>query len=389
MSLWQELQDHTGPAELSGVHLSATDIRYVGDPSLRFPIASCTKSFTARAVEQAGIDLRAPVCELIPDFAMHDKRAGEGITVEDLLCHRSGLPPHTWSWVFAESDDKSYIRDRLPYLQHLGPHDAEYRYSNITYLIAGSLLPDIWERYVQSALLTPLGLENSGFLHADWLTDGVAIPRRNGHPIPPFHAKTRHPIGAASEMISTAADLGRWLSMWLDIDTACFTPRQAMPNGRQYGLGWRIWDDFIYHTGSCSGYTSILALRPDRKQAIALLLAEHGQTDYLLGLARQLLGLRADGLPGELQPVAEQHTTPIGPLDAERDGVWWNPGYGELMIRDGEVYLNRQNTGVLEAATQHWKLSTYNACFPLSWQGQDLQVGLEPKIDPIKFSKRD
>src|SRR3954465_7221403 len=61
-----------------------------------FPIASCTKAFTAMSigllVDEGKLEWDKPVREYMPAFKMHDPFVSERITPRDLLTHRSGLP---------------------------------------------------------------------------------------------------------------------------------------------------------------------------------------------------------------------------------------------------------------------------------------------------------
>lgn len=64
-----------------------------------FPIASCTKAFTAMSVgllvDAGKLDWDKPVRDYLPTFKLQDLFASERITPLDLLTHRSGLPGMT------------------------------------------------------------------------------------------------------------------------------------------------------------------------------------------------------------------------------------------------------------------------------------------------------
>src|SRR5438105_3618182 len=69
-------------------------------PSTQFLIGSITKSFTATAIallhNEERLDWTKPVRDYIPEFRLHDPVATERVTVQDLLCHQSGLSRHEW-----------------------------------------------------------------------------------------------------------------------------------------------------------------------------------------------------------------------------------------------------------------------------------------------------
>src|SRR5688500_864987 len=60
-----------------------------------FPIASCTKSFTAAClallVDEGRVKWDDPVRMHLPDFRVADPYVTEHVTLRDLLCHRTGL----------------------------------------------------------------------------------------------------------------------------------------------------------------------------------------------------------------------------------------------------------------------------------------------------------
>lgn len=69
-------------------------------PSTLFDFASNSKSFTAAALAllvddetYPYVQWRTPVSTLMPDdFVLADSYATKNITIEDILCHRSGMP---------------------------------------------------------------------------------------------------------------------------------------------------------------------------------------------------------------------------------------------------------------------------------------------------------
>jgi len=69
----------------------------------QFLLCSITKSFTAMGlgmlVDERRLDWTKPVREYIPEFRLQDPIATDRVTVQDLLCHHSGLPRHDWVWM--------------------------------------------------------------------------------------------------------------------------------------------------------------------------------------------------------------------------------------------------------------------------------------------------
>ena len=73
---------------------------------------------------------------------------------------------------------------------------------------------------------------------------------------------------------------------------------QQAANGFDYALGWRVEQrngvSHVWHTGSCSGYGSIISLIPEKKIAWALLSNTDQSKDALLAMSRALIDEQKD-----------------------------------------------------------------------------------------------
>jgi CubicO group peptidase (beta-lactamase class C family) len=99
-------------------------------PETLFPIASCTKAFTAMSlallVDEEKLEWEQPVRKYLPAFKMWDPFATERLTIRDLLTHRSGLPGHDLIWY---ASDFSRRRSRVTVS---GPnHTTRFQYQNL------------------------------------------------------------------------------------------------------------------------------------------------------------------------------------------------------------------------------------------------------------------
>lgn len=371
----------------------------------RMPIASVTKSFTARAIECTGTNLDTRVSDLLPWFRLHDERATRRMTLRDLLAHRSGLPPHTWAWVFAPGSRVDFLREQLPHLESTGPHDEHARYSNLAYAIAGACLQPLvdraWEAHLTETLFP--GLPDTNHLGAEWFTGAqIAPPHRNGRGCPPFHARLGHPIAPASELISSTPDLLRWLERWLETpDSACLQPQSRKNETWQYGLGWRLESiDGVchaWHTGGCSGYSACISHLPGRDAAIAILANDHGQMKRLHHLCHQLYGAAGLLPPVEPLPPRPLPTPDATDLEAEPPeiqpadltGRFAHPGYGTLDIKDGRITWNEEPGGIVEQLGEAWiwRLPQYRCTFDVSVSSDRVLADLESALPPIRFER--
>jgi CubicO group peptidase (beta-lactamase class C family) len=140
----------------------------------QFVLCSITKSFTAAGfgmlVDERRLNWTKPVREYIPEFRLHDPIATDRVTVQDLLCHHSGLPRHDWVWMPGDQSREQM----LAALRHLEPSRdirASFQYSNLGYTVAGMVAERItglsWEDFTRARIMTPLGMTHIGFSSED------------------------------------------------------------------------------------------------------------------------------------------------------------------------------------------------------------------------------
>jgi len=377
----------------------------------RFPIASVTKTFTAeqllKTLATEKITVESPVRHILPDFTMQQPATAKGnrnisqnITIAEVLSHRFGIPPHTWAWVFTELNRQQFVQQRLPHLAPVGLWHESYRYSNVGYMLAGVLGEKVanasWEKQIQTSILDRLGMSNTGFLAPGWeKIPGMAHPFRAGESIPAFHAQKNHPIAPASEMFSTLTDLQRWADYLLqgEPDQAKWTHQVAINSFRSYGFGWRIEQlegrKHVWHTGSCSGYSSLISLLPESKQAVVLLCNSHGLTDELLNLAFASFASKARRKQARIKPLAPP---PENTERYEHSGIYEHPGYGQIEITKGAIKLNQQAAGFLRSPTEWW-MAPYRFGIQCHLDRKPARpvfsAKLESKLPPIKFVLKD
>lgn len=296
-------------------------------PRTPFRIASLSKSFTALAVLQlvdAGrIELDAPVQRYLPDFTVADRSRAAQITVRHLLQQVSGLNDAGYAQPLQSTDLAALTAD-LARARPFAQPGTQFAYFNPNYEVLGRLVEVVsgqpFDLYLQERVLAPLGL---------WSTrgDSAAVPPvPRGHLMPfRFAVPTDEPLDPplpSGGLISTADDMGRYLSMHLNNgslgDTRLLsaegiahlhTPRQ----GREgYAMGWFVRDGnavprVVEHGGALATYAAQMALLPDQGLAVALLYNENHLLSALW-LQPALLDavvslLDTENLPEQLPPA--------------------------------------------------------------------------------------
>lgn len=276
-------------------------------PNTPFVIGSTTKSFTALAVMQlvdsGDVDLDAPVREYVPEFQLAEGEPIGDITVRHLLQQTSGLSDLAGGPMLASSADGTAL-EAITELEdaHLESRPGDtWRYANANYVLAGLVVERAsgmsYADYVQTRIFGPLGMTHSyvtvDAAAADALSSGhqfwFGIPVATG----PTH---RSGVMAAGYLISTAQDLGRYLSMYLADGVSTTGQRVVSADGLRtmltagpeaqlgpwademashYGMGWFIggpWSpDALFHPGNTPDSSAMIALFPERDLAVATL----------------------------------------------------------------------------------------------------------------------
>lgn len=284
------------------------------------PIASMTKAFTSAAISELVGEGKmdwdtTPVNTYLPEFAFGDPVLTSQLTLVDLLSHRTGMPDIDVAWFKATSP----VREMIKTLRHLSPPQKlkpYYKYSNTMYTVAGEASANVagttWEDLVQTKLLDPLGLKNTGFSPSGMVkhSDNYALPydakslkdAQEGKFEKGYLDDILKVDAPAGDMFSNVLDLVKWGHVVMSggvLDgkqvlrkeslKECFTPHSIMLDkmGRgkdfaiaaSYGLAWELdtykGNNFYFHTGSLFGFRGSIALYPDADIVVAFLTNTH------------------------------------------------------------------------------------------------------------------
>jgi CubicO group peptidase (beta-lactamase class C family) len=326
------------------VHLQGYGVRDQGKsrpvtPDTLFGIASLTKAFTATAlamlVDEGKVRWDEPVRKHVPFFRLADPLADEGVTLRDLLCHRTGLAAHDRLWQHAPWSLEETVR-RAGFLKPAHPLRAAYEYNNIMYVAAGfavaSPSQSPWHRFVRRRIFRPLGMSGAAFTKSDVLkSTDYARPHRVGPDgraeVLPWYEDDRQ-IRASGSIKASARHLAEWMRFQLGDGTwkgqrlvsaaalaETHTPqvvvplkglqRRLYPDTQQmsYGLGWLIHDYRGHlcraHSGATEGFRAHLVLVPRARLGVVVLAnaeAGSGLASLPLAAANELLDLLL-GLP--------------------------------------------------------------------------------------------
>ncbi|HQQ12985.1 MAG TPA: serine hydrolase domain-containing protein, partial [Bacteroidales bacterium] len=191
------------------------------DENTLFAVASNTKAFTSTAlailVDEGKLRWDDKVQQHLSWFRLYDPYVSYNITIKDLLSHRSGLKTFSGDLIWYGSNySREEVIRKAAFLKPSYGFRERFGYSNIMYLTAGEIIPQLtnqsWDNFVEQRLLRPIGMMRS-VLHVSDLKEisNVAQPHTyvNGELIKlPWLAWDN--IGPAGSLISSAKDMGLW-----------------------------------------------------------------------------------------------------------------------------------------------------------------------------------
>jgi CubicO group peptidase (beta-lactamase class C family) len=381
-----------------------------------FPIASATKSFTATGVAQmvdAGrLGWDTPLSRTLPGFRLANRELTDGVTVRDMLSHRTGLPRHDAAWYNRNTLTRADLVRSLEFLEPTAALRERYQYNNLMLMTAGHVIERLssqtWEEYTRRNILQPLGMRRTNFSIRTSMSDrdwAIGYRRRAGQvePQPLLNVDRLGPAGAIN---STPRDMAQWLLFHLGDGSmagrrivspaqldALHAPTQAVNNTPEgaflspqfTALGWFVETyrgvTRVQHGGNLPGAATAMTLIPERKLGIIVMTnLQSSRLPELLtrALADQLLGLPpadwlGQGLARQRQLEAAQATarqrmeaarvpnTRPSHAMASYAGAFTHPGYGQLRVAaDAAGRLQAEFNG-LRATLEHWHYDTFVA----------------------------
>lgn len=267
-----------------------------------YRLASVTKQFTAAAVlllaEDGRLDLDDKLRRWLPSLPA----VAERITLRQLLTHRSGLVDYE-DVMAADTTIPLRDADVLRLLEsqattYFEP-GSDYRYSNSGY----SLLALVVERasgesfpsFLRRRIFLPLGMEHT----LAFVEGGPEVTDRaygysllDGRWTRTDQSMTSAVLGDGG-IYSSIEDLARWDAALYDerlLSNAsrrlAFTAWTPTDDERvDYGFGWRITGDKLWHSGETIGFRNVIIRYPHQRLLVVLLSNRNDPEPYATALA--------------------------------------------------------------------------------------------------------
>ena len=305
-------------------------------PNTLFAIGSCTKAFTASLIgslaAKGDLDIDKPVRDYLPDLKFFNDEMNDRITLRDMMCHRTGLPRHDYSWYLFSTQSRDSLLKRIQYLEPSAQLRLKWQYNNFMYLAQGVIIEKLthqsWETNIQTNIFQPLGMSRSNLTIPDLEKDADAAL---GYELKDS-ANTRQPVkvdyyhidamGPAGAINSSAMDMSNWVNAW--IHDGKFNGKEIFPMGfareatssqmvsgpgypdedtrdiqfSTYGFGWMLASYRghyrVEHGGNINGFSASACFFPSDSVGIVVL-TNQGNSN-IPSIVRNLLADRMLGL---------------------------------------------------------------------------------------------
>ena len=260
-----------------------------------FQLASVSKPFTSIAVlqliENNKINLKDTIQEFFPEFPYH------GITIHQLLSHRSGMSQYThfcdapdsiWpdKSITINNQDVIEIISRIVPLINYKPNH-KYYYCNTNYLILASIVEQVsgisFKQYVKKYIFDPSGMFSSAIYDRTNFED-LVLPVQGYENKTPWEDVYLNGVVGDKGVYSTTEDLLKFdraleknILISDSLKKLAFTKMNLERKGnKNYGYGFRLkehekYGKIVYHTGWWKGFRSYFVKVLDKNQTIIVL----------------------------------------------------------------------------------------------------------------------
>jgi len=368
----------------------------------QFAIGSCSKAFTASMLgmleKEGKVDFDKPVRNYLPELKFKNEYTNDHCTLRDMMCHRTGLPRHDFSW-YGSTAGRSELLSRIQYQESTAELREKWQYNNFMFLAQGMLIEKLtdksWEENLKERILIPLGMNNTNMSVTDMeksADHSLAYTIEKDKPkVIPY--RNIDAMGPAGSINSCSKDMAKWLITW--INNGMYNKKELIPvsyraqaitaqmvigggvpdnenpdiHMSNYGLGWMISSYRghyrVEHGGGIDGFITTTGFFPSDSIGI-FVVSSNGQVsgnirnfiaDRMLKLTPRYWGKRdpADKAKADSIAKARPNTDSINRISntkpshvmADYSGNYENKGYGimKLLIERDTLWADFNEAG--------------------------------------------
>ncbi len=286
-------------------------------PNTLFAIGSCTKAFTASLigmlVQDGKLDYDKPVRNYLPDLKFYKDEMNDKITLRDMMCHRTGLPRHDYSWYLFTTPSRDTLIQRIQYMEPSAGLREKWQYNNFMFLAQGVVAEKItgkkWEDNIREKIFTPLGMSNSVLSIDEMMKSNdasIGYALKNDSIIKKLDYYHIDAMGPAGSINSCVTDMAKWVTAW--INNGKFNGKEIIPASHRneaissqmviggglpskenpdiyfsnYGFGWFLASYRghyrVEHGGNIDGFSASTCFFPSDSVGIIVLSNQNSST---------------------------------------------------------------------------------------------------------------
>lgn len=242
------------------------------------PVGSVSKQFCAAAIMLLQEDGKLSVEDTLDKYYPEYKE-GSRISLHNMLSMRSGisnldntLSPEDFSMEHTDAENTKALLDWAFNHELVYEPGEVYDYSNTNFIILANIVEQVSGKtyidFVRERVFEPLGMNHTGFIfelkdNPDWAKGFQCDPKELSPGIEPGFAK------GAGDVISTAADMTRWMNALQSGEAVSAESYKAMTTDQSksaygYGLSLEMVDG-IGHFGNIGHFFAADCFVPEEK----------------------------------------------------------------------------------------------------------------------------
>jgi CubicO group peptidase (beta-lactamase class C family) len=182
--------------------------------------------------KEGKVDIDKPVRNYLPELVFKNEYTNKHATLRDMMCHRTGLPRHDYSW-YGSTASRNELLARVQYQEPTFELREKYQYNNFMFMAQGIVIEKLtgksWEENIKERIFKPLGMNSTNVSVAEMekTTDRSLAYSSENKKIKAIPYRNIDAIGPAGAINSCAKDMANWLITW--INDGKFNGKEIIP----------------------------------------------------------------------------------------------------------------------------------------------------------------
>ncbi|MDF1696249.1 MAG: serine hydrolase [Saprospiraceae bacterium] len=369
------------------------------DANTLFAIGSSSKAFTCSILGQLRDEEKLSFDDsprkYVPYLKFHNDDLDNHVIIKDMMCHRTGLPRHDFSWYLFPTMDKDSLLMRVEHQEPFTGIRQQWYYNNFMFLAQGVIAEQItdksWEDNIKERFFEPLEMNRSNASIDEMKTStnaALGYELKNDSIINKmdyYHISGMSPAGSINSSVN---DMSNWLITWINkgkfkgqeilsepyineaisaqMVVSSGVPDDEFPSmhSSNYGYGWFLSSYRghyrVEHGGNIDGFSANVAFFPSDSIGIVVLANQNGsavpnlvrntiadmmldteQTDWADRFKTRMEKAKKEGEEAEQNSTSSKVTnTRPSHISQEYTGSYHHPGYGsfEIILKNDSLF---------------------------------------------------